>query len=274
MIDVGVFDQEFAHYPHVSLIAPQQIRWHKNEELPVTVFTDRTLNLAADAKCQRKIAWIMEPREYRPEPYEFIEKSFIDFDYVITHDLRLMRKCGTKGLFCNASATTWMLDQDQGIHPKTKLMSMITSGKMATEGHQLRESVADVTEHFIDVFGPRRAHQLAPLYGKIDALRDYQFTIIVLNSDANCFFTEALIDAFRTGTIPIFWGTREITYHFHPNGILRFEDLEGLEKLLQYISPDLYQHRLDAVRVNFEIASQYRAPEDWLVSRYPFLFDL
>lgn len=273
MIDIGVFDLEFAHYPHTSLIPPQSIRWHKNEVLPICVFTDREIATVESVQCARKIAWLMEPRAYRRQPYEYVEKHLDRFDYVITHD-RSILKLSPKCLFCNASATTWIMDQDQAIHPKSKLVSMITSGKTTTEGHRFRELIASVFQQSIDCFGPYQPNHLPQLHGKIAALRDYHFSVVMLNSDVDCFFTEAVVDAFRTGTIPIFWGTREITQHFHPNGILRFEDIDGFDSILKSLSPELYQSRIEAVKVNFGMARQYRAPEDWLVDRYPFLFTL
>ena len=91
------------------------------------------------------------------------------------------------------------------------------------------------------------------------------------------YFTETLVDVFRQGTIPIFWGCPNIAEYFNKDGILHFNTGQELFDILDNISEDLYERKLEAVRENNELAKQYVSMDDTfatnLINEFPELLD-
>ena len=106
--------------------------------------------------------------------------------------------------------------------------------------------------------------------GKNEPLKDYHFSITVMNSKEDNYFTETLVDVFRHGTIPIFWGCDNIGEYFNENGILRFNNATELLSILNNINPDLYNEKLEYVKENYELAKQYVSMDDTFATN---LFD-
>src|SRR5690606_14236020 len=150
-----------------------------------------------------------EPRELIPSLYKFVAVQSHGFDAILTHDEELLE-------LPNAIQYTfggcWIEPNDVKVWNKSKNISIISSGKTITTGHKLRHSVIGrlAKELGIDVYG----RGYTPVEKKIDALRDYRFSIVIENSRQNHFFTEKLVDCFATGTIPIYWGMSNIDKYF------------------------------------------------------------
>ena len=158
--------------------------------------------------------------------------------------------------------STWISESDQKLHRKSKHCSFIFSSKNLTVGHRLRHDINNqLSERFsLGIFGS--GHR--PIDDKIVALKDFRFTIVVENSINAYYFTEKLIDAFLTGTVPIYWGTDFIGTLFDISGILRFRSLGELEDILENIDSSLYDSMYLSVKKNFNIAREFRYPEQFL----------
>ena len=98
---------------------------------------------------------------------------------------------------------------------------------------------------------------------KIFALKDHMFSIIIQNCQLDTFFTD-FIDPLVAGTIPIFWGTREVNKHFDEKGVIFFDTFEELDEILSNLTEEDYYSRLEAVKSNFETAKKYWRADDQL----------
>lgn len=134
---------------------------------------------------------------------------------------------------------------------------MILSNKRETEGHRLRH---ELVKPGMDLWG--QEHKTFSY--KLEALKDYAFTICVQNSRVENYFSEALIDCFRTGTIPIYWGCTNISNFFDENGIIQFTNKQDLDTIIEGLSFDLYRSKLKSVYNNFLKAQNYVCVEDTL----------
>ncbi len=103
--------------------------------------------------------------------------------------------------------------------PKTKLISIVSSAKTMSDGHQKRLAFArKLKGHFgdkIDLFG----RGLDEIEDKWDALADYRYTVAIENSEVPHYWTEKISDAFLAGCHPIYHGCPNITDYF-PEGAL------------------------------------------------------
>lgn len=270
-IKVKIFDDQFAHTTtccHGTI--SKYIEWYRdNDNSPVCFITDRSFGLAKFVKCKRKIGWLIEPRGIDPKSYD---KSYLnEFDYMLSHDKQFISIDPQKILFYPFGCC-WIPETDRAIHPKTKLLSMINSGKAFLEGHRFRNSIYDRYSIFniVDGYG----HYQNPIKDKTCALKDYMFSICMQNTKTNDFFSEIIIDCFMTGTIPIYWGTGNIGNYFNANGIMQFNTQAELDNIILYrLSTKLYESRMDAIKDNYEIAQAFFSPEDYIFEHYPFLFE-
>ena len=137
---------------------------------------------------------------------------------------------------------------------------MIYSDKNIFEGHRLRHEISkNVNE--IDLFGRGTPN---PVDYKEESLLDYRYSIVVENSKTDNYFTEKLIDCLAVGTIPIYWGCPNIDNYFNLDGIITFNTLEELNKILPTLNKNLYESKLDAITNNLEKSKEYNVTEDWI----------
>ena len=251
---------------------PRHFSWCRTVPTKLCFFTDYCLDSAPTVQAEKKIAWLLEPPAIYSTGYNYVQTHLAQFDHVLTYDRTLVD--GNKILFYPHGGC-WIPDVgDQrnrpylvGIHKKQHLVSIIASNKAQTVGHQLRHKIIRRYAQ-LAAFGP----QYRTIEYKEDALIDFMFSIVVENSDCNDYFTEKLIDCFAVGTIPIYWGTKNLGCYFDIDGVLAFDNLDELDQIMAMLSPELYNERLRHVQNNFSRYAQYRVPEDWIFEHYPHLF--
>lgn len=251
-------------------LGPKHFEWvYNDDQSGVTFFTDICLEQALDDKSPKKVAWLIEPAEVSRVHYDFVADNISLFDYILTWGLDpkyVLSAENDKWLFYPFGGS-WI--RDWQLYPKSKLCSIITSEKDLTEGHQLRHEIVKRFGDKVDIYG----HDGDPMDSKLDALRDYQYSIVVENAKVDYWFTEKLIDCFATGTIPIYWGCPSVSkfFPFYPQYWLpQFDDLDDLENILH--NRDLINVLWD--RTNLVEAQKYRCTEDWIYEHYPFLFEV
>jgi len=193
------------------------------------------------------------------------------FDYIFTFDEELLKR-GPKYVK-NLVGTSRVSNKDAGIHKKTKLLSLIASTKKWAHGHKLRHIVAEAIKNKYPVdlwgtaykpFGKEDSDRSADAIkeGKTEPLKDYFFSITIMNAKHNNYFTETLIDVFRHGTIPIFWGCDNIGEYFNEKGMLIFNSPSELLNILDNLSEQIYYDRLEYVKENYELAKKYVSMDD------------
>ena len=105
----------------------------------------------------------------------------------------------------------------------------------------------------LDIFGFHNKE----LPRKIDALKDYMFSIVIENEKIDYLFTEKIIDCFTTGTIPIYWGCPSIGDFFDTEGILIFNNINELIDIIDKIDMQFYLNKSKAIQNNFELCKKY-----------------
>ena len=277
MISCKIFDKGFAHaYGMCWKWKPKYIEWYRGSDYhDKCFFTDTEIPNAEYVNCKQKIAIISEPPDinkvmHESNYFDYIKQNHDKFDYILTPYKDLNEINPTKFLYYHQSFP-WIPKEDQKIYPKNKLTSIIASPKRTTVGHRLRHEVINTyhNKFKFDVYGcgymPFKEY-------KTDFLKDYYYSICIMNSNLNGYFTEALGDCFATGTIPIFWGTKSVSDIYNTDGMIFFERLEDLNEILSSIDEKYYNSKIKAIEENFTIATQHTTHEDFIYEKYPHIF--
>lgn len=134
---------------------------------------------------------------------------------------------------------------------KEKLLSVICSNKVFTEGHKLRyDFVMQLKEHFgdqIDLFG----QGVASFDTKWDAIAPYKYHVVIENSCLPHYWTEKLSDCYLAEAYPFYCGAPNLEAYFPENAyttidITRFD--EAIQAIETAIQRDYYEERLLAVK--------------------------
>lgn len=266
MLEVNLFDSEFIHTEKLlgyitcsNFLKPTKIKWINGllDFDGITVFTERYIDTNTElVKSKLKILWLLEPREVNPYGYQKILQVENKFDYILTYDSELLKR--------NPKYIKYIVGQSRvdspKIYEKSKLISMIDSNKRLTVGHRFRRDISNALsqKYNIDMWG--FAHK--KFESKIEPLSEYYFSISVMNSKIDNFFTEVLLDNFMLGTVPIFWGCPNIGEFFDERGIITFDTIEELDKILSKLTINNYFERLQYVKKNMELAKKYVSTDD------------
>ena len=130
---------------------------------------------------------------------------------------------------------------------KKKLLSIIYSDKLFTEGHIRRhEFVVALKAHFgdeFDIFGRGFRY----VSDKWDAIADYKYHIVIENSSLPHYWTEKLADAFLGWSLPIYYGCPNINDYFSPDSFVSI-DIESprlsILKIEQIMKENLWKKNL------------------------------
>lgn len=217
------------------------------------VMTDKAIKLTNSIPLS-KYLWIMEPNVIHSWVYDFVLSNYHKFILVFTHSKELLSKIP------NAVWYPWgsyFIPRNQHlIYEKTKNVSIVASSKNSAEGHQMRH---DIISRFGNRFdGVKHGGHVEP---KFLWHKDYRFSVVVENSFSPGYFTEKIIDCFRTGVIPVYKGDPDIlNYGFDNDGILTFENLDDLGRVLDGCNEELYLSRLKSVKSNFYSSFEFLFP--------------
>ncbi len=261
---VKILDNNFSHAKYsTDYQESKYIEWvrnNTNNSDEIIFLTDNSMRNNHSVN-GIKIGLLMEPRVINPSIYEWVVNNYDKFTTIFTYDKELL-SLGVNFKFY-PHCGCWIKPEDQLIHNKTKLLSIVASAKTQSSGHKLRhESIKSSIDNNInlDVYG--RGYNT--INYKLDAFKDYAFSIVIENSKTDFYFTEKLIDSFITGTVPIYWGCPSISNFFNLDGIIIFNDVEDLVSNLNDLSLEKYNSMLPAIKENFEKAKDFLIAEDWI----------
>lgn len=258
LVDSTFSHCEFSSNPLPIINKAKNIKWVREDSKDeVVVYTDDNIKYHISSK---SIAWLIEPREIRASGYKYVKKKYTSFKNIWTHDKDLINTIPNAIFYPYGGC--WIEYDQRKIHSKSKLFSIISSGKTRTEGHRLRHQIIKAWSSKIDIYG--RGYE--PIDNKITGLKDYFYHFVAENVKKDYYFTEKLIDSFITGTIPIYWGCPSIGDFFNTEGMVIFSDLSELKEKLKQCTSEFYKKNTVAIRENFNLAKKYTLAEDWIYS--------
>jgi hypothetical protein len=251
----------FQHSVSTNDMEPKFVEWVKGSGLaPISIHIDEGLQLPIKLET-KNYGWLCESKTIIPHLYdwcanntEVLKNKFIK---VFTHDVELAKlsdifqitQCSAKSYFKHGE-----------MYPKTKLVSMIASNKTMCAEHIFRQGVIKKYSSQCDHFG----RGFKEISNKEDGLKDYCFSFALENATYSNMFTEKITDCFMTGTIPIYYGIKNIGDYFNPDGIIPLTDDFKIEDL----SYDLYNSKLDAIKENLKLSMDLLSAEDYICKNF------
>lgn len=101
----------------------------------------------------------------------------------------------------------------------------------------IRDNMIDELSKVMDVAsGGRYKNNVGgPVKDKLAFLEDYRLSLAFENSDNNGYTTEKILEAFAAGTIPVYWGSKDIKKEFNPEAFIDVNDFDTVESAAGYI---------------------------------------
>lgn len=266
---VNIFDSNFDHTNCSTAFQTSRYIEYARRLMDfdgVTLFTDEWINnpIVEQVNSRYKVGWLREPYCLHPQTYERALANVKKFDFILTYYEPLLMYEPFQFV---PYGGVWVAKREWGIKPKSKLCSMLIGSKMSTEGHRLRHDIAamiDKTGWAVDFYGVKGEPVGYEQDTKYKVLADYCFSIVTETCREDNLFTEWLLDCFALGTVPIFWGAPNIDTFFNAKGILQFDTLDRLYKIMAGLSVAQWDKNINAICANLTAMTHYAVTEDWL----------
>lgn len=258
MPDLHVSDANFFRSDSANgIVAPRLFRWNREPSTKPTIFTDQMIFSAAPSStAETKFAWLLESPAYTWQCYQDIHKVQQNFDRVFTFHRPLLEQYSHFEFF--PIGGSWLHIPHRVLYPKTKMTSLLASSKNFMHGHSVRHDIK-ARGLTVDYFGFGEGDHYE---NKHNALKDYRFSVVVENTKQDYYFTEKIIDAFVTGTVPIYWGCPSIGKFFNTEGMIIFDTIDELMRIVPALTVADYIKRLPAIRQNYALAMDLVSPDD------------
>lgn len=204
-------------------------------------------------KCKRgaRILLIQEP------PYErnnYLKLHFRFYDLIVSgfpslHDFNMLTKQAALPWHVDLTYDELLAFPPAEIDNKQNGVSFITSNSNIYPEHQTRlDFIGYLRENKFpfDLFG----RGFRPIANKLEGLISYKYVIAAENYIAADYFTEKIVDAFLTFSMPIYYGCININDYF-PSEAMILVDLnkpqESLEKMKEAIANKKWEKNKDAI---------------------------
>lgn len=180
----------------------------------------------------------------------WIEKGIPHYGRLLTQDPRLS---GPKVTHAHG-ALPWHVGRTydqlvrERVQPKTKALSWITSNLGVLEGHRRRLAFLDRLRRSgitFDLWG----RGFTPLTDKWDGLAPYRYAIAIENHAAPHYWTEKIADCFLAGTMPLYFGARNLADYFPAESFvwIDIDDPRSPQRVAEVIASDRAERHREAV---------------------------
>ena len=216
---------------------------------------------------------------------KFLRKYSKYFDLILTNNEELFDLDNVYPKVCLFGGQVPTLSPKNPIYPKEfSISNLYSSGTSSSlkfadssefQGYKIRKLFWDKKEQikipkrfYTSALRPPSVKDLNPYEFEFkDELMKSMFTFIAENSIEDNFFTEKIIDCFRTYTVPIYFGCKNIGRYFDTRGIIIPKNVTEAIYMINNLNQDSYFEIKDYVIKNFLMAAQYTSHID-LLTKY------
>ena len=227
------------------------------------------------------ILYIVEPNEIYGLG-DYAVANYNDFDFILTSYNEVLDACPNAIRF--EFGSTWI----HGYKFKEKKfgVSTIVGNKQKTYGHLLRyhlwlrrNEITIPACFYISAHGGPKNTGNCPTLGKEAHKKhiafDTQYHIAIENVSKDYWFTEKLIDCFRTKAVPIYWGCPAIGDYFNTDGMIIINDADEMIRKVNSLRPGDYEKMADAIEENYELSKEFAdSPRERMKGKLKELIEL
>lgn len=215
-----------------------------------------------------KILFLCEPPDIHPDLYLYTIANYDKYDYILTYYDKILEFCNNAVFYRHY--VTWISNDYDRFDNKKFGVSTVVGYKQQTRGHWLRHrlwelqhNITNIPVNFYasqhggyprlsgpDVFQLFREGRI--LGDSKLPLFDYQFHVVIENVSMPNMFSEKLIDAFMTKTIPIYWGCTNISEIYDPAGMFICNNIDDIIEACNCLTEHTYESLLSHVEKNYE----------------------
>jgi len=211
-----------------------------------------------------KIAWAMESPVVKPHVYDYISNIEDKFDYILLSNKQKFTSSKYRKMHFGCC---WVTEPYCKLYTKTKMLSIVASNKNWAPGHKLRHDVISRKLHSeLELWGSGYRWFSDEPTDRVKPFEPYRYLIVIENCQYPGYFTDKIIDCFATGTIPIYWGDPEIHTLFNSKGFYIWNTIDELYEILNKISIDDYESKLEYVKENYSKFKNFSSPDKNLIS--------
>jgi hypothetical protein len=201
---------------------------------------------------------------------DFLLTNWNKFKYIITYDDIILNSVPNAVKYIYG--TTWIKKDDyDNIDQSLKKfkISTLVGFKNWVPGHKLRQELyyrqKELSDFPLTIYRSNHGMQLQDILNnllllnndKFNLFKEFQFSIVIENSQQANYFTEKLVDCLITKTIPIYWGCPNISEYFDTTGWIIFSDLNDLKHKLLLLDNTYYSKYTEVINKNYETAKIY-----------------
>lgn len=226
------------------------------KDKPITLFHDYAPNFNELSANPYNILIINEPNELFGL-HEWTINNHQYFSCILTWGQGILDNCPNSILFPHGMSFLWEIPEfyeniDQN-NKKPKVFFICGSKKMI-EGHLFRHKIFNQQDKI------ELQHEWiysCPIEDKKDYFIQSMFHVAVENSKHRNYFTEKIIDAFLTKTIPIYRGCPNIGDFFDERGVITFDKEEELIDIVNSLTEKDYWGRKEYIEYNYQKAIEW-----------------
>jgi hypothetical protein len=222
---------------------------------PISIFNDYTPTIEELNINPYNILILNEPNElFKLHDWAIQHQSY--FSCILTWGKDVLNQCEHSLLF--PFGTTFMHGKDKykelAVLDKKLEISFICGNKQIIEGHHLRHKIYNNQKHIENI--PLKWYYTYDGHKDI-CFKSSMFHLAIENSQHENFFTEKIIDAFITKTIPIYWGCLNIDKFFDNRGFFTFNTEEEFFNIVNNLTEEEYWSRKIYIDKNYQTAIYY-----------------
>jgi hypothetical protein len=219
------------------------------------IFVDTYTKTADPANKKDNIAWFVEPFRLQGPPN-------------VNRDAFVQVFRPDKNVPFNG---TWIPQSEfMTEHAKIPKAGIILSNKTFMPGHVFRHEIVKATLTRGDVVASGTGVGKR-LLCKTAGIAPYMYAIVIENCQENGYWTEKLVDSLLLKSVVFYWGAPNVHNWFLPETVIPFSSMEELMLLLNTMSEEDYQAKLDSVNLNFYRAQAWTAIDDGILLETNFM---
>ena len=251
---------------NIKIFCSWDLKFDLYHEKQIELYVDRVPNDVVPKNTVRFI-FLLEPpeimRALQDQALAAVEQGRAN--YLLTHNQDLIDR--SDKAYLQEFATSWIRNFEEP-EQKNFEVSTLIGGKLMAQGHHLRQTVLNRKNEFTvpnkfwisNNFPPRNNPNAAGqpiLMGGKEEMFVSQFHIVIENASRRNWFTEKIMDAIQTKTVPIYWGCPNIGDWFDTRGMILVENIEDIISECNKLTPETYEAMKPYVEKNFEISKKY-----------------